>query len=191
LTRPTLSQALREGNSSEVLLVKIEHPDGDVYLWDGLGVLDYDGHEWQGVSRLGAVQIAPSDTEVQVTDITFTLSGIDEEFVSYLDQTVKGLTAYVWKAFLGPDYRVRFTELLAECALDQPTFLPEPNGKQTMRIVCNGGFYFLENQSHAYWSTEDQRNYLTSLGLDPDSDTGFNLMDSKLKNTQINWEAPD
>jgi hypothetical protein len=127
LTRPTLSQALREGNSSEVLLVKIEHPDGDVYLWDGLGVLDYDGHEWQGVSRLGAVQIAPSDTEVQVTDITFTLSGIDEEFVSYLDQTVKGLTAYVWKAFLGPDYRVRFTELLAECALDQPTFLPEPN----------------------------------------------------------------
>ena len=73
MTRRTLDQVLREGNSPEVLLVKIEHPDGDVYLWDGLGKLDYDGQTWKGVGRLGSVQMAPSDTEVQVTDVVFTM----------------------------------------------------------------------------------------------------------------------
>ena len=180
---------MRAGNSSEVLLVKIEHPEGDVYLWDGLGILDYDGQEWQGVSRLGAVQIAPSDTEVQVTDVTFTLSGVDEKYISYLDQTVKGNRAWVWKAFLGPDYGVRFVELLGDCELDQPTFAIEPNGQATMRIASNGGFYFLERQSSAVWDVEEQRNYLISIGINPDTDTGFDLM-SELKNTQINWEAP-
>lgn len=190
MTRPTLDQLLKAGNSSEVLLVKIEHPDGDVYFWDGLGILDHDGQQWQGLGRLGSVQIAPSDTEVQVSDITFTLSGVDEEYISYLDQTVKGNRAWVWKAFLGPDYRVRFIEQLAECELDQPTFSLEPNGQATMRLTANGGFYFLETQSSAVWDVEEQKNYLTSLGIDPATDTGFDLM-SELKNTQINWEAPD
>jgi len=190
LTRQTLDQVLREGNSPEVLLVKVEHPDGAVYLWDGLGLLDHDEKVWKGVGRLGSVQIAPSDTEVQVTDVVFTLSGIDEEFVSYLDQTVKGNRAWVWKAFLGADYRVRFQELLSESELDQPTFAIEPNGQATMRIASNGGFYFLERQSSAVWDVEEQRNYLISIGLNPDTDTGFDLM-SELKNTQINWEAPD
>ena len=189
MSRPTLDQLVKAGNSSEVLLVKIEHPDGDVYLWDGLGILDHDGQQWQGLGRLGSVQIAPSDTEVQVNDIVFTLSGVDDEHVSYLDQTVKGCRAWVWKGFLGPDFRVRFTELICECQLDQPTFVIEPNGQATMRITAIGGFYFLERQSSAVWDVEEQRNFLLSLGLDPDSDTGFDRM-SELKNTQINWEQP-
>jgi len=187
---PTLPQILAAGNSPEVLLVKIEHPDGDVYLWDGLGYLDYDGQTWKGIGQLGSVQIAPSDTEVQVTDVVFILSGIDEEFLSYLDQTVKGNQAWVWKAFLGPDYKVRFTELIAESELDQPTFSIEPTGSVTMRIASNGGFYFLETQSAALWDVEEQRNFLTANGVDPDTDTGFDLM-SELKSTQINWEQPD
>jgi len=186
--RPLL-QVLRDGDAPEVILVKVEHPDGDVYLWDGLGHLDHDGQVWKGVGRLGSVQIAPSDTEVQVTDITFTLSGIDEEYLSYLDQTVKGNRAWVWKAFLGPDYRPRFVELLSESELDQPTFSIEPNGQATMRIASNGGFYFLETQSQAVWDVEEQRNFLVAQSIDPDTDTGFDLM-SELKNTQINWEQP-
>lgn len=187
--RWTLSQYLKRGDVTEVVLVKMEHPDGPVYLWDGLGILDHDGVEWSGVGRLGSVQIGGSDIEVKIDEVTFTLSGIDEQFVSYLDQTVKGCMAWVWKAFLGPDYRVRFTELLTECELDQPTFSIEPNGQATMKVAATGGFYFLEVQSRAVWDTEEQRNYLISLGDDPDSDTGFDMM-SELKNLTLAWEHP-
>ncbi len=190
MTRKTLDQIVRSGDVTDVVLVKIEHPDGDVYLWDGIGDLDHDGSVWKGVGRLGSVQIAPSNTKVQVTDVTFMLSGVDAEYLSYLDQTVKGLRAWVWKAFLSHDYKVLFQELVSESELDQPSFSVEPNGQANMRIASNGGFYFLEPQSSAYSDVEEQRNFLTSLGEDPDSDTGFDLM-SELKNTQINWEQPD
>lgn len=192
--RWTLQQYLRAGNSSDVVLVKIDHPAGPVYLWNGLGALDADiGDgmvEFKGLGRLGNVSIAASDTETQITDVIFTLSGIDPEYLDMLDSTVKGSKAWVWKAFLGPDYRVRFTELISESELDQPTFSTEPNGQATMRVASNGGFYFLDVQSSAVWDTEQQRDYLSSLGIDPDTDTGFDLM-TELKNLTLQWERPD
>lgn len=188
--RWTLSQYLQSSNVTDVVLVHMQHPDGPVFLWNGLGILDHDGQEWQGLGRLGSVSIGASDTEVKIDDVIFTLSGIDAEHVSYLDQTVKGCKAWVWKAFMGPDYQVRFTELLTDCELDQPSFSAEPNGQSTMRVVANGGFYFLEVQSRAVWDTEEQRNYLISLGEDPDSDTGFDMM-SELKNLTLAWEPPE
>lgn len=187
--RWTLSQYLRSNNIADVVLVKMEHPDGPVYLWNGVGILDHEGVEWQGLGRLGTVQIGASDIEVKIDDVTFTLSGIDPEYVSYLDETVKGCKAWVWKAFMGPDYRVRFQELLVECELDQPSFSIEPTGQATMSVVANGGFYFLEVQSRAVWDVEEQRNFLTSIGEDPDSDTGFDMM-SQLKNLTLAWEHP-
>ena len=187
--RWTLRQYLHSNNVTEVVLVKLEHPDWPVFLWDGMGILDFDGAEWQGVGRLGSVQIGASDIEVKIDDVIFTLSGIDEQFVSYLDQTVKGCMGWVWKAFLGADYQVRFRELLTECELDQPSFTSEPNGQATMKVAANGGFYFLEVQSRAVWDTEEQRNYLISIGEDPDSDTGFDMM-SELKNLTLAWEHP-
>jgi hypothetical protein len=187
--RWTLDQYLRSGDVAEVVLVRIEHADGDVHLWDGLGLLAFDGAEWRGLGRLGSVSVAASDIEVRIWDVTFTLSGVDEAFLAYLDSTVKGAKAWVWKAFLGPDYRVRFRELVVECVLDQPSFASEPGGTSTMTIMANGGFYFLEVQSRAVWDPEEQRNHLVSLGEDPDSDTGFDQM-SQLRNLELAWEPP-
>lgn len=192
-TDPTLPQALRSGELTEIILVKIEHPDDDVFLWNGLGNLEADVGDgvqtFKGLGRLGNLSIGPSDAEVQVTDVVFTLSGIDEEHLSYLDATVKGLQAKAWKGFLGADFKVRFIELIAECALDQPSFATDPNGQSTMTVTANGGFYFLDVQSSSVWDVEEQKNFLVSLGEDPDSDTGFDLM-SELKNLQITWERP-
>lgn len=185
--RWTLQQLLQSGNVTDVVLVKMEHPDGAVYLWNGLGILDHDDQEWRGLGRLGSVSIGASDTEVKINDVIFTLSGIDAEHLAYLDETVKGMSAWVWKAFLGPDYKVRFRVLLAECELDQPTFFSEPGGTTKMTVAAVGGFYFLERQSTAVWDPEEQRNYLISLGEDPDSDTGFDMM-PQLKNLTLAWQ---
>lgn len=187
--RWTLPQYLRSHNLTDVVLFFLEHPDGPVRLWNGIGILDHEGEEWQGLGRLGTVQIGDSDVEVRIDDVMFSLSGVDPDYVSYLDQTVKGCKAWVWKAFMAADYQIGFTILLTDCELDQPTFSIEPSGQATMKVAANGSFYFLEIQSRAVWDTEEQRNYLVSLGLDPDSDTGFDMM-SELKNLTLAWEHP-
>jgi len=136
------------------------------------------------------VALAADDLEVQVTENVFTLSGVDEEYRALLETSVKGRKAWVWKAFLGRDYAVKFTELLSECELDQPTLRAEPNGTLTVTVAALGGFYFIDRQSAAVLDVEDQNDMLTSLGIDPDTDTGFDLMAS-LKNTQLAWERSE
>jgi len=57
-------------------------------------------------------------------------------------------------------------------------------------VAALGGFYFIDRQSAAVLDVEDQNDMLTSLGIDPDTDTGFDLMAS-LKNTQLAWERSE
>jgi hypothetical protein len=184
--RWTLAQRVAAGMSPDVTLVKIEHQDGDILVWDGAGILEFNGEEWQGIGRLGSVSIAAADTEVQVADVVFTLSGVDPEVLDLLDTKVKGNTAWVWKAFLREDYSVQERVLLSESECDQIVFTIEPNGLAQIKLLAIGGFFFLEAQSSAKWDAEEQRNYLISLSLDPDSDTGFDLMAS-MKQRKIAW----
>lgn len=191
--RLTLGQYLRRGDVTDVTLVKIEAAgeDDDLYLWSGVGLLDADLGDgvqtFYGFGRLGSVALAADDVEVQVTENVFTLSGVDEEYRDLLETSVKGRKAWVWKAFLDRGYAVRFTQLLSESELDQPTLRAEPNGTIAVTVAALGGFYFLDRQSAAVWDVEDQRDMLTGLELDPDSDTGFDRM-AGLKNKQLAWE---
>jgi len=194
--RLSLGQYLRRGDVADVTLVKIEGAgaEDDLFLWSGVGLLDADLGDglttFYGYGRLGSVALAADDLEVQVTENVFTLSGVDEEYRALLETSVKGRKAWVWKAFLGRDYAVKFTELLSECELDQPTLRAEPNGTLTVTVAALGGFYFIDRQSAAVLDVEDQNDMLTSLGIDPDTDTGFDLMAS-LKNTQLAWERSE
>lgn len=194
--RLTLGQYLRRGDVADVTLVRIESAGeaDDLYLWSGVGLLDADLGDgltvFYGYGRLGSVALAADDLEVQVTENVFTLSGVDEQYRELLETSVKGRKAWVWKAFLGRDYAVKFTELLSECELDQPTLRAEPNGTISIAVAALGGFYFLDRQAAAVWDTEDQNDMLTALEIDPDTDTGFDLM-SELKNLQLAWERED
>lgn len=184
--RLTLDQIVRQGGRPDVTLVHIEHQQGDLRCWDGLGILDYDGHEWLGLGRLGSIGIAPSDTSIEVQDVVFTLSGVDAQYLDLLDTSVKGNIATVWKAFLTDDYRVDVLVMLSEAECDTLGFMIEPNGMAKVELRCIGGFFMLEAQSAAKWDTEEQRNYLTSLELDPTSDSGFDLVPS-MKQKKIAW----
>ncbi len=188
--RWTLDQLLRKGVRRDIVLAKIETDADPHFYWNGIGLLDFDGATWVGLGELANVVIAPSTTQVQATDVTITLSGVDEDNLAMLDASIKGKKAWFWKAYLDEQYRVRFTVLLSECRLDQAAMQAQPNGSQAVQITGVGGFYFFENQETAYWDTEHQRDMLIALGEDPDSDTGFDLM-STLKNKQITWERPD
>lgn len=194
--RLSLGQYLRRGDVADVTLVKIEGAgaEDDLFLWSGVGLLDADLGDglttFYGYGRLGSVALAADDLEVQVTENVFTLSGVDEEYRALLETSVKGRKAWVWKAFLGRDYAVTFTELLSECELDQPTLRAEPNGTLSVSVAALGGFYFLDRQSAAAWGPESQNDMLTALSIDPATDTGFDLM-SEMKNLQLAWERED
>lgn len=180
------SDLARRRDLAHATLVEIDLPSGAVNVWDGIGWLDHDGKSYRGAGRLGSVMLAASTTETRIDDLVLTLSGVDPDIAAGLDQSVKGGTVTLRKAFLDPGNRVLATVELVEAAADQMALEIGADGQAVIRLTARGGFYFLAAQSSAYWDRETQRQALIAAGEPADSDTGFDLMHG-LKSKEVTW----
>lgn len=182
----TLRQILRDGTMADVTLCLIDHPDGPVRLFDGLGILEHEGEEWMGLGGLVSLAVTEFSTETQIADVTATLSGVDPEVAPLLETSLKGRLMTVWKAFLDERNRVIASYMILDAECDQITSQVGDDGTATITLTAVAGFYFLETQSAAVWDQQAQRGNLVALGIDPDSDTGFDLM-HEMKNKNVLW----
>ena len=184
----SLAQYLCAGGRPDLLLVDFNHPAGSQYFHNGLGIFEYDDNEYFGVGGLGRIELAAHDgAEVAITQDRLVLSGVDPDILDTLDTSVKGGNIIIRQVFLRPDFSVDVEIAITQADMD---FMVDTvsNGVAEIALVANGGFRELRARSSAAWDQQDQRNYLTSLGEDPDSDTGFDLM-SEMRDTLIVSQA--
>jgi len=181
--RWSLEAYLRTGQRPDVFLVDVNHPQGSHYFHSGLGIIEDGGNTYYGTGVLGSFTIGGSGGTVEVTDVTLTLSGVDEEILDMLDTSVKGGTVRIRHCFLRPDMTIDQSVEVENADMDFLTHKVS-DGTGSIVLTAKGGMRELRRRSTAHWDPEEQRNYLNSLGLDPDSDTGFDLM-SEMKNTLI------
>lgn len=87
-------------------LAYIDHPDGEVRLWSGLGTLRHDGSDWIGLGRLGRILGIGGLKTLGVRQLTFELSGVPAEAAKTLNAAVRNRIARAWLAGLTPAGRV-------------------------------------------------------------------------------------
>ena len=175
--RWTLEAYLRSGQRPDLYLVDVNHPAGSHYFHNGLGIIEHGGNTYYGCKGLGSFTLGGSGGEVEITEDVFTLSGVDADILDMLDTSVKGGTVRVVHVQLRPDMTID-TEVEIETAdMDYMTWTSD-GATATIKLVCRGGFRELARRSTAHWDPEEQRNYLTGLGIDPDSDTGLDRISS-------------
>lgn len=64
-------------------LLKFEFQSSTQYLWEGVGRLQADGHEWIGFGQLGGMEGLEQARSGDAPMATFWLSGVDPTFVTY------------------------------------------------------------------------------------------------------------
>lgn len=171
---------LRRGEVNAVVMVEIDHPSRYIYAWSGLGDLDYGGHVYEGLGLVGAVAPIRSSTEIEVSEVTFQLSGADADIIKSLSDSVKGRFAYVYEAFLDLNFRVVERELLLTCRLDHQTYRVDPDsGRADVSLVGHAGFFHLLKRSGAKMSPEEAK------ALDSD-ETGYDEMHLQ-QDMQLTW----
>lgn len=173
-TRP-LSQYLRTGNQPDLFLVDINHPAGAVYLHSGIGIFEHNGNTYYGTGGLGSIELGGNQSEIAETQVKFNLSGIDATTVAMLDTKVKPGTGAVTRVWLNEHWKVAHEVVIEECLLEKMD-LTVSDGQATITLYGKGGFHEIHSRSSAMWDPQNQRQRLTALGLDPDSDTGFDQM---------------
>jgi hypothetical protein len=150
------------------LLAVIDHPDGVVRYWTGVGTLTYQGNDFVGVGRLGSITPVQYGTNLAIQDVTMTLRGLPDDVGTWLSAAVQNRIATAQLAALTPDLRVIADPLdLLEIELDYQSLKIADDGTAAISLIGRSGFYTLERAIDEVYSPEDQRRrFPTDTGLD-------------------------
>lgn len=174
-----MAQAIARGDLL-ALLAAIDHPDGTVYLWSGVGNLTWDGITWSSVGTLGAISPVKYSSDISIQELSFILSGLPPTVTEWVQADLRNRVAEAWLACI--DRRGKVVEdpyQVVEALEDFPSFSVGEDGTATVSIVARSGFYTLLRGIDQVHSSEDQHR------LYPD-DTGCDLI-TGLQQQQIIW----
>lgn len=171
--------AIRDGRPI-VALARIDHPDGMVWVWTGIGTLQYDGQQWQGLGILGTVMPLSASMETVITDFELRLAGVPAEATELLNANVRGRPAEIWLATLDKHMDVvPDPVLVGNGVMDFQTLEVSDDGDCVIAITIIGGLWTLDQALNQAWTTEEQ------IKIYP-GDTGLDYIPS-LVNKTVNW----
>lgn len=171
-------QALKNG-ATPVILVHVEHPDGDGYFWEGVRPLEYNGNTYKGAGLFGSITQTKKAAELRIDEMRLTLNALDPSEVSKLSDDVRNRVVTIDLAALSPDYRVLATYRAEEILLDYQIDKVGSDMMASIEVVGQSGFWTLERSTDASYSQEEQE-------LEFPDDTGLSLIPS-LRNKDVPW----
>lgn len=185
LLDPKFTHAIKKGYPL-VLLCVVNHPDGVLRMWSGIGDLNYAGEIWKGGGLIANIEVSPRTTELRIDEVKLTLSQLSPDVLADLDGDVQNHIAMTWLVAVGPNRKVVGDPyLLDEIRLDYQTDNISENGIAAITITGQTGFWTLERSTDSAWSREEAiLRWGTDTGGDP-VETGFDFITSlRVKDTK-------
>lgn len=176
-----MSDALRN-NAPRCLFVRIENIGSTGYFCTGIRSRTWDGQTWSPVGHLGKITPMKHTSEIAIQDIVFSLSGVEADILSTLNDDVRNLSGQVWLACLdASDMVISEPYQLVDSLLDKQSFTIEDDGTTLIEIVAHSGFYTLSRAIDEAWTPENQKALFST-------DTGLDLIPA-LQNQDLQWTA--
>lgn len=178
LTR-RMAKAIRDGTPL-ALLAEIETSDGVGRFWTGVGRLHYRGEWWTGAGVLAGIAPVRSSTDLAIYEISFSVSGLPQETVQFMEFEVRGRPAKAWLAAITRNMRVVPDPLqVVDAVLDNRRVSMDEGGTVSLTLFARAGFYTLERSIDEVHSPEDQRRRFPG-------DSGCDLI-TDLQDQDIIW----
>lgn len=136
-----LLTATRTGTAHRHLFLLLEHPAGDVAVWDGIGDFELDSVTYTGVGGLGFVAGLSDSADIQQHEVTCTLNAVPLSALAEDTGDVRGAPAQIVMALIdetgaivhqrtrftgvGDVLRTKYTDTLAQLTLTLRSFLAD------------------------------------------------------------------
>lgn len=189
--------ALRQRDLHAVHMIRIDHADDTVTRVNtGFRSIDWDGdgdgeQSWRGVGLVVGLSLPDQSSALEASEFTITLSGLPADYRWMAQEQVRGLSVRIWLAFIGGDGRVIASEEIEDGLQDRVSWSEGEDGSTHLTLHCLGGVAFIQNQYVARWSPEPHADWLTSLGIDRATDTGFDRQASIPDDAKgVQWWPP-
>lgn len=140
----TIAAALQQRAIGHVLLGRFGFPDGERLLHNGSGVLRLDGEDWHGLGAWGGVSPIATGIGDAATQVSFTLSGVDEQIISLAAQgsdAVRGGEVTLYERFFDAETRAPLdtTQFLGMWFMDRIEIALEERAR-SVTLICEGYF---------------------------------------------------
>jgi hypothetical protein len=171
--------AIKAGRPIAALAI-IDHPDGVVRIWTGIGTLDYAGEAWEGIGILGTISPLSASTETVISDFELRIAGVPAYAAQFINANVRGRSAQVLLAALDDHLNVVPGPIeVGSGVMDYQTLETSDDGTCSIAVTVIGGLWTLDQALNQAWTTEEQ------IKIYP-GDTGLDAIPS-LVNKNINW----
>ncbi len=177
---PDMEDALA-GGAALYLFAEIDHPDGVVHLWNGVGDVEWNGDTYSGKGALGWLSAQQQSTDLHIQDRVMTIRGVDPAELAFLTGNVRGRDALFWLGCLDRWGRVVPDPfVIDEIVMDSQTFPVSDRGEASIQIRGFSGLWTLERAQNIAWSTEEAK-------LTYPDETGFDMIPT-LVNVEVKWK---
>lgn len=163
------------------VLAYVDHPDGEVWFWSGIGTMRFNGNDYEGVGRLGGVAPIGGSRTLGVRTVTFMLAGVPQEAEAWLNKNVRNRIARAWIAGMRPEGRINGEPWqVIEGRCDYQEIEPDGNGMAMIKLMI----------AEPIWSVERAQK----LGMTPQwakkifgaDVTGFDDIPG-MRTKSVNW----
>lgn len=164
---PTMLSQLTAANIKPVLFLKMQFNTGPIFVWSGIGMLNWNGLQWTGLGQLGNISAVEESSELAATNVTFTLSGIPQDLIQdALSEVRQGNPVQLWFGTLGDDNNVLADPLqIFAGRMDTPT-IDEGALTGTISISVENRLIDLNRARERRYTNQDQQ-------IDHPGDLGF------------------
>jgi hypothetical protein len=175
-----MTTALGSSLIRPAIFVQATFVNETVYVWNGLGIIPWNGQNWIGVGTLGAISNIEEGSNVEAKGISISMSGLDPRLLVDVIQNYQlGLPVMVWLALFDSSNNLIPSPILSFSGrMDQPT-LTVDGTTCTISINCESKLIDMNVSCERRYTNDDQQ-------LDYPGDRGFEFVNS-IQEVTIYW----
>ena len=151
-----IQRAIRFREGRLILLHEIDHPDGYVRAWSGVGSLSYATYSWFGFGDLVSIEGLGGSRKTEVRVVTATLAGVTPEQLSFVTKKVRGRLARLSLAALRTDQRAvnGDTFVLCQGLCDTQDHQIEQGRQAKIVITVNQPVFIMDRAPNLAWTPD-------------------------------------
>lgn len=180
----SLTTGLRDATLAAVLMpiifCEIDTPDGNVYMWSGVGSLSWNGHTWTGLGEFGGISPTTESTDLQASGVALTLNGFDSSLISVAMDSVKRFwPVKLWLGALDSNFAVIADPYQFHYGLTDTASMQADGKTASIVVTSESRLVAMRQPRERRYTDQDQR-------IECPGDGGFKYVDS-LQNMQVRW----
>jgi len=173
--------ALTQGTHHRLgLLAELDFPSAAVYVWEGVGSIQWDGHTYQGTGDLGSIDIVDEVVGSESKTISFSISGVPSSNIALArGQEYQGRRAVLRVAYFDADWNVQPDPfVLFDGSMERMSII-EQGEISTIKVSCISELAEADRTVEILYDDQQQRGRYANDG-------GFRFV-AGLQEKEIPW----